>query len=434
MIHGSCDLPIHDKLPIIIRNGRKEDEPFIKEFTRNTFSWGDYVGDAFSGWLNEPGEVLVAEFQGQIVGVTHVSYLSPTEAWFEGIRVHPGFRRMGIGMLLSRASIKAAREHGCTVARCAIDSTNTASSGLAKRLGFRLVGKLREFVRSFNWGSLVTGLGEQTTAGGNGFKLADENEMGNAALVHPAVGQAETAHARLGARRSSAFTVRKAEEKDFAAVWSKASREIRYIGSDFRWRSLSPENVRRAISSGNLVVAVNGSGMVEAGASISEVWEERKDSRLSGLHIETSSVFGSKEGIRVIVQHAVELLRKKALSLSSGSATRDCHCEGAMMSERPSGQVVVSCSVEQGYEVARRDLSFKVYSLCETTSPAQKVLVGLGFRSEAPDYLQPVDLGTPVTAWASESPITAGDCSRVDGIICEEGVIDYHVGLWEMEL
>ncbi len=335
------------------------------------------------------------------------------EAWFEGIRVHPGFRRMGIGMLLGRASIKAAQGHGCTVARCAIDSTNTASSELAKRLGFHLVGKLTEFVRSFTWDSLVASLAEETAAGGSGFKPPDENEMGRAALVHPAIGEAEVAHAESGARRRSAFTVRKAEEKDFAAIWSKASREIRYIGSDFRWRSLSPENVGRVISSSNLVVAVNESGMVEAGASFSEAWEERRDSRLLGLYIETSSVFGSKTGIQAIVQHAVDLLRKKALSLSGGTATGDCRCQGAMMSERPSGQVVLSGSLEQGYEAALRDLAFKVYSLCEITSPARRVLLELGF---------------------TEKREPAGDCSRVDGIRCEEGVLDYYVGLWEMEL
>lgn len=411
MVYGRSDLPFRDESPVIIRNGRKEDEPFIKEFTRNTFSWGDYVGDAFSEWLNEPGEVLVAEFQGQIVGVTHVSYLSPSEAWFEGIRVHPGFRRMGIGTLLSRASIKAARGHGCTVARCAIDSDNTASSELAKQLGFRLVGKLTEFVRSFTWDFLVASLAKQAVARGSGFKPGDENEAGRPALVPPAI--VEEANTKSGASCRSAFTVRKAEEKDFIPIWSKASGEINYIGSDFRWRFLSPENVRRAISSGNLVVAADESGMVEAGASFSEVWEERKDSRLSGLYIETSSVFGSRAGIQAIVQHAVGLLREKALSLSGGTAAGNSCRQDATMSDHPPGQVATSGSVEQVYEAALRNLSFKIYSLCEITSPARRVLLELGFE---------------------EKREPAGDCSRADGILCEEGVLDYHVGLWEMEL
>lgn len=369
MDHGSCHLPFRDESPVVIRSGRKEDEPFVREFTRNTFSWGDYVGEAFSEWLDEPGEVLVAEFQGRVVGVTHVCYLSPSEAWFEGIRVHPRFRRMGIGMLLSRASIKAARKHGCKVARCAIDSANAASSELARRLGFRLVAKLTELVRSFTWDSLVTS--------------------------------------------RSPFTVRKAEEKDFIPIWSKAYREINYIGSDFRWRSLSPENVRRAISSGNVVVAVDESGNVEAGASFSEVWEDRKDSRLSGFYVETSSVFGSRAGIQAIIERALDLLREEVLSLSGENAARNCRSQTAAIPDYPSGQAVMSGSVEQGDGVSLKDLSFKVYSLCEIASPARRALLELGFTEER----QP-----------------PGDRFRADGIPCEGGVLDYDVGIWEMDL
>lgn len=453
MTHGDGELPFQDRPQqdgpqVIIRKGRTEDEPFIREFTRNTFDWGDYVGDAFSEWLDEPGEVLVAEFQGRPVGVTHVSYLSPSEAWFEGIRVHPAFRRKGIGLLLSRTSIEAARQHGCRIARCAIDSENRASSELAKRLGFHLVGKLKELVRSFTWDSLVASLAKQTAAEGIRFKQAGENEIRRAALMYRAVGEAEEAHAESGARRRSAFNVRKAEEEDFGPIWSKASGEINYIGSDFRWRSLSPENIRRAISSGNLVVAVDERGMVEGGASFSEVWEDHKDSRLSGLYIETSSVFGLKAGIQAIVQHALMLLRKKALNLPDPTVAKEHSCQYKTMRECPSGQAVVPGSVVQGHGVALRDLTFKIYSLCEITSPAQAILWDLGFRDEVPDYLRPAEAGAPVTDSDSGTPVLRSpemsespgpkeeekpDRPRGD-LMGVEGVLDYHVGLWEMEL
>ena len=60
---------------VLIRRGRKEDEPYIRAFTRNTFEWGDYVGDAFAGWLDGHHDVYVAEAGGVPVAVTCVAIL-----------------------------------------------------------------------------------------------------------------------------------------------------------------------------------------------------------------------------------------------------------------------------------------------------------------------------------------------------------------------
>ena len=367
----------HGKAGVLIRRGRREDEPFIREFTRDTFEWGDYVGDAFPEWLDEPGEVFVAEFCGRPVGVTHVFYLSSSEAWFEGIRIHPALRRKGIGSLLSRASIDAARTHGCRIARCAIDSLNTASSELARRLGFRLTAKLREFTRSLTWASLSEELGDEQGADGSG------PEWGPAILV------------------------RQAREDELSFILSKAVNGARYLGVDFRWRALSTEGIRGVITSGNLLVATDTRGAVTAGALFSRVWEEQTSSGRVSIEIETSPVFGSQAGFKALFRHAVFLLRQKALLCgpnrdAAASRPGSGVPEGARP-EDPSG-IGNAPADEKG----PAGLTFKIHSFCEDLSPVQLILLDLGFRPETPCY--------------QELPGPQSTCR------------DFDVGLWELDL
>lgn len=324
--------------PVVIRRGRREDETYIRQFTRHTFAWGDYVGDAFAKWLDEPGEVLVAEFAGRPVGVTHVVYLSPDEAWFEGIRVHPEFRRKGIGVLLSRASIETSRARGCRVARCVIDSENTASCQLARRLGFQLVSRIVHLKKVVPEDLAVCDRKER--------RLTDKGE------------------------RATGVTVRKAGHEDLETVWCKARKEMTFIGWDFRWRVLSRESVRAAVSSGEMVVAVDLSGDVVGGGFVPEPWGEKDESGAPRLIVEVSSLFGSEVGVRAVLEYAAGILRERA---------------------------------ETG-------LSRGIESLCEAQKPVLEVLESLGFRRNGVE--------------AAGSGRQEDDASQVP----------YDIGLWELRL
>ena len=90
-----------------IRGVRKEDQGFVLGYCRDTFDWGDYIGNVWNDWQSD-GEFLVCEGSAPAasspprpVGICHV-HMSPGQAWIEGIRVHPQHRRRGIATRLVR--------------------------------------------------------------------------------------------------------------------------------------------------------------------------------------------------------------------------------------------------------------------------------------------------------------------------------------------
>lgn len=46
---------------VVIRKAAAADIPYIQEFTRNTFEWGDYVSEEVAGWIEADGDVWVAD-------------------------------------------------------------------------------------------------------------------------------------------------------------------------------------------------------------------------------------------------------------------------------------------------------------------------------------------------------------------------------------
>ncbi|HEX6947562.1 MAG TPA: GNAT family N-acetyltransferase [Acidimicrobiia bacterium] len=121
-----------------VRPARAEDIPLIAAWTRDTFDWGDYVADRIPVWLDEPESHTVVCVEGdEIIGLANTVMLSPTEAWLEGARVHPGHRRRGIGSLINRAGLDWARSRGARVARLATEEANTAARKQVESMGYR---------------------------------------------------------------------------------------------------------------------------------------------------------------------------------------------------------------------------------------------------------------------------------------------------------
>jgi hypothetical protein len=104
-----------------------------------TFDWGDYVPDRLPGWIDDPASLALvcASDDDRAVAVSHTLMLSPTEAWLEGARVHPDFRRTGMGTAMNRAGVEWAREQGARVARLAIETDNVAAQRQVDGLGYR---------------------------------------------------------------------------------------------------------------------------------------------------------------------------------------------------------------------------------------------------------------------------------------------------------
>ncbi len=120
-----------------MRPARPDDKDAIVAFCQDTFDWGDYIADVWDDWLaDRAGRMLVAVVEDRPVGLVHVALLDEHVAWMEGMRVHPDYRRLGIGSLLDRAARESARERGARVARLVTSIKNTAAQGVLEREGY----------------------------------------------------------------------------------------------------------------------------------------------------------------------------------------------------------------------------------------------------------------------------------------------------------
>jgi L-amino acid N-acyltransferase YncA len=90
--------------------------------------------------------MFVATADGQPVSVVRVALQSRTEAWFEGMRVEPNYRRQGIAVQVQQACLAYAREQGRRLARLATGADNYASQRLTEQGGFRRVATFRHYL------------------------------------------------------------------------------------------------------------------------------------------------------------------------------------------------------------------------------------------------------------------------------------------------
>jgi GNAT superfamily N-acetyltransferase len=122
-----------------LRPARQEDVGRIAAWTRDTFSWGDYIGEDLPEWIDDPSaQVLVAVDEDDVpVGVSRAEMLSPNEGWLSAARVHPDHRRRGIGTTLNDAGVEWARNRGAQIVRLTVDDDNQVARAQVEKLGYR---------------------------------------------------------------------------------------------------------------------------------------------------------------------------------------------------------------------------------------------------------------------------------------------------------
>ena len=279
---------------IIVRPGRPDDVPFLQTFTRNTFEWGDYVADALEDWLKEPGDLWVAEVQGKPVGVNHVRYLSSDEAWFEGIRVHPDYRRMGVGTRLTEAAIKGARERGAKVARVAIDGDNYKSQAMSRSIGFVPVDELVVFSKDLPAGSA----NERTPAAADSLNVKTRAKGDVEGITMDEEG----------------IAVVDLSPSDVPLLVNEALRTLKYGGCDYTWRRLSIGGVLTDLADGVRVMAAkDSSGAIRGGTWYGAYFVEPDHERggLMTVMVELGSIFGDEPAIMALGHWAEIILAEK---------------------------------------------------------------------------------------------------------------------------
>jgi len=121
-----------------IRSAQENDKATVLGFCKDTFQWGDYIADVWDKWKSKGG-LYVLEENDFVVGVYHVASFEK-EAWIEGMRVHPQYRKKGFGtrMLTHAESVVQNK-----VIRLIIESENHPSIRLAESMGYKIEEKWR---------------------------------------------------------------------------------------------------------------------------------------------------------------------------------------------------------------------------------------------------------------------------------------------------
>ena len=126
-------------MSIKIRLARKSDRVPILGFCKNTFSWGDYIEDAWDEWLEDPrGALYVSDYDNEnAIGLAHVS-LCPDKQniWIEGVRVRHDYRRLNVASELIQRMIDFGIGKGASDALGIVSDANAASRRMIEKLGF----------------------------------------------------------------------------------------------------------------------------------------------------------------------------------------------------------------------------------------------------------------------------------------------------------
>jgi GNAT superfamily N-acetyltransferase len=142
-----------------LRPARPADYDAVEAFTRDTWAdreGTDYIPRIYHDWIAGDGgtqrtllfdasdaveadeaDVPGGEGADEVAAIAQVVLLSEWEAWLQGMRVNPAYRRRRLATRLSRACFDWARERGATVARNWIHSWNVPSLGLSRTAGFQ---------------------------------------------------------------------------------------------------------------------------------------------------------------------------------------------------------------------------------------------------------------------------------------------------------
>jgi GNAT superfamily N-acetyltransferase len=131
-----------------VRRARASDEAAVLEFASDTWDGWDYIPNAWPLWLAATDGVMLVGHRPDDetpVALTRVAMVSPSEAWLEGIRVHPELRGMEIASDLQVAELQWAAAQGANVIRYATSARNEGSHRLGARHGIELLFGLRNY-------------------------------------------------------------------------------------------------------------------------------------------------------------------------------------------------------------------------------------------------------------------------------------------------
>src|SRR5512143_2783104 len=86
---------------VVIRPALPADKESVLEFCKHIWDGEDYIAFVWDWWLADAsGEMFVAEYAGNAVGLARLTHLAPGQWWLEGFRVDPQHLDKHIGSQL----------------------------------------------------------------------------------------------------------------------------------------------------------------------------------------------------------------------------------------------------------------------------------------------------------------------------------------------
>ena len=128
--------------PLVVRRARESDKAAVLSFATNTWDGWDYIPHAWPVWLAATDGVMLVGCRpddDRPVAITRIAMVSPTESWWEGIRVDPALRGMEVAADLQVAELHWTAAQGANVIRYATSARNEGSHRLGARDGIKLL-------------------------------------------------------------------------------------------------------------------------------------------------------------------------------------------------------------------------------------------------------------------------------------------------------
>ena len=122
-----------------VRPAHANDADAITAFTTDTFEWGDYIPTVFPQWLDDPNGLLAVgvDRDDQPIAIGRGAMMSKTEAWLQGFRVNPEWRRLGVASALVETLVDWATDRGALIARLLTEGWNEPAQRQVEKGGFR---------------------------------------------------------------------------------------------------------------------------------------------------------------------------------------------------------------------------------------------------------------------------------------------------------
>jgi RimJ/RimL family protein N-acetyltransferase len=121
-----------------LRQMQASDKPAMVDIASRTWEGSDYLPFVFDDWLaDRGGEFVAALLDGRVVGCGKLTFLTPVDAWLEGLRKDPEVSEGGLAETITRHFLRRlAGKPGLRSVRFSTYVCNERSIAVNERLGF----------------------------------------------------------------------------------------------------------------------------------------------------------------------------------------------------------------------------------------------------------------------------------------------------------